>query len=71
MSSKRLVAEMRADGEMCLYTENIRNALLTRQTQEKEGIPRDKRSFHGRHYREPQLALQCLKASCKEEQISN
>jgi hypothetical protein len=55
--------------EMCLSTENIRNALLARQTQEKERIPRDKRSLHGRHYREPQHALQCLKASSKEEQV--
>jgi hypothetical protein len=55
--------------ERCLSAENTRNAVLARQTQEKERIPRDKRSFHGRHYREPQLALQCLKASCKEEQV--
>ena len=44
-------------GEMCLSTENIRKALLARQTQEKERIPRDKHSFHGRDYREPQHAL--------------
>ena len=44
-------------GEMCLSTENIRNALLARQTQEQERIPRDKHSFHGRDYREPQHAL--------------
>ena len=51
------VRAQRLTGEMCLSTENIRNALLARQTQEKERIPRDKRSFHGRDYREPQHAL--------------
>jgi len=42
---------------MCLSAEDIRNALLARQTEEKERIPRDKHSFHGRDYREPQHAL--------------
>ncbi len=45
------------------------NALLARQTQDKERIPRDKRSLHERDYREPQHALQCLKVSSKEDQV--
>ena len=61
MPSKRLVAEMRADGrDVSLHRKHTEG--LTRSTDagegvQKERIPRDKHSFHGRDYREPQHAL--------------